>query len=407
MHMDRRRFLATAAGAMFATATAPVHAAHAARNKARIAMICYNRPLHGRPAWLPRDGAAQIPFVAVADLADGTVRRRDAPAGAHLAYGLPDGSGILVCPIDRPRWMLLDAATLDPLYEFDSPAGFAGGGHAVMHDGHLLCVDRDASAAQGNAAATGRVTIRDAGNGHIVGGFSSHGLQPHDIAILPDGKSVAIANYGSLPGARQPGPPKVLQSSIAIVEIASGRLLDLKPAPRADTEIRHLAVSGAWILGLPTQLVDREEAATLPADVRDRAAYPQNGPAGIYAPALPVLSAGGAALEEVAGIDPADAIHGLSCAWDELHKRFLVTFPGSGRIAALNPHGRCLHSVDLARMGCEHPTALVLISDTRIGIINYWRDIVVLDRATLSALPGATLPVAIGGNSHASLLPAG
>lgn len=97
-------------------------------------------------------------------------------------------------------------------------------------------------------AGTGVIGIRDAADGYRqIGEIPSHGIGPHDLRLLSDGRTLAVANGGVLThpdsGRAKLNLPE-MSPSLAYVEAASGRLLAEHRLPPAlhRLSIRHLAV---------------------------------------------------------------------------------------------------------------------------------------------------------------------
>lgn len=118
-------------------------------------------------------------------------------------------------------------------------------GHGVYSaDGNLLYATEN-DIRTGN----GVIGIYDATSSYARRGeFPSHGIGPHDIALLPDGRTLAIANGGlmTLPeSGREVLNPDTMRSTIDLVGGEQGELLvrfELDPSYR-DLSLRHLALT--------------------------------------------------------------------------------------------------------------------------------------------------------------------
>ena len=111
-----------------------------------------------------------------------------------------------------------------------------------------------------NAFETGDgvIGIYDATDGFTrIGEFSSHGMGPHEIVLMPDGKTLCIANGGIRTHPDQ-GRQKLnlptMAPSIALVDTATGSLLSSHalPASLYRLSLRHMAVDASrqlWIGG--------------------------------------------------------------------------------------------------------------------------------------------------------------
>ena len=145
----------------------------------------------------------------------------------------------------------LDLKTLEVRTAFATPAGRHLAGHGLFSpDGALLL-----TAEHDYAATRGVLGIRDAHDFRIVGEIETHGLDPHEIAWLPDGKTLVVANGGILTHPRTYRKKlniPTMDSSLVLIEAASGRLLEQLRLPDHLLSIRHLAVTpdGSVAVGL-------------------------------------------------------------------------------------------------------------------------------------------------------------
>lgn len=120
-------------------------------------------------------------------------------------------------------------------------------GHgAFSADGRLLYVSENDI-----ANARGVVGIYDISGGYIrVGEFSSHGVGPHEIILLSDGETLAVAN-GGIDTAPESGREALnlwsMQPSLVFVNSKSGALVAKHQlAPEVSRlSIRHLAADSA------------------------------------------------------------------------------------------------------------------------------------------------------------------
>ena len=129
--------------------------------------------------------------------------------------------------------------------EFAAPPNRHFYGHGAFGpDGRFLYASENDFAGE-----RGVIGVYDAANGYRrVGELSSHGVGPHEVALLSDGVTLAIANGGIL---TRPDLPRVklnvatMAPSLCYVHRLDGRLLKerrLDPALH-QLGIRHLAVS--------------------------------------------------------------------------------------------------------------------------------------------------------------------
>ena len=115
-------------------------------------------------------------------------------------------------------------------------------GHACYSsDGRTLFVtENDVESGQG------LVTVRDAGDFRLLAEYRTHGVDPHELLLMPDGVTLAVANGGvrTLP---ETGRVKLnrgrIESSLAYLDSRDGRLLGLFPVPSTRLSLRHLALA--------------------------------------------------------------------------------------------------------------------------------------------------------------------
>jgi hypothetical protein len=120
-------------------------------------------------------------------------------------------------------------------------------GHGVFSaDGRLLYATES-----DYERAAGMIGVRDATGGYKqIGEFPAYGMEPHDTALLSDGRTLVIANGGIRThpdsGADELNIPD-MQPSLVYVDVSTGDLLEehrLAPALH-QLSIRHLAVAAS------------------------------------------------------------------------------------------------------------------------------------------------------------------
>jgi uncharacterized protein len=216
------------------------------------------------PAWsLTRalaGGGPEVAFVSSAKRADGThavllldregriVRDFALSARGH-DIALDRASGRAVVFARRPGTFAvgfeLDGAASPQIFTAIEGRHFYGHG-AFSEDGRLLYVSE-------NDIANGRgvIGMYDVNAGYKrVGEFSSHGVGPHEIILLSDGETLAVANGGidTIPDSgREALNLESMQPSLVFVNSRSGALIAKHQlAPEASRlSIRHLAADSA------------------------------------------------------------------------------------------------------------------------------------------------------------------
>lgn len=137
---------------------------------------------------------------------------------------------------------------------FHAPNGrhFFGHGLFIENGRRLLATE--------NAYETGDglIGIYDATNNFArIGEFATGGIDPHDMLLMPDGKTLCVANGGILTHpdtGRQKLNLATMQSSIAFIDHTSGSLIAVQHLPDnlQRLSLRHMALDAAghvWIGG--------------------------------------------------------------------------------------------------------------------------------------------------------------
>ncbi len=126
-------------------------------------------------------------------------------------------------------------------------------GHACFSaDGRvLLTTEADIKNGQG------LIVLRDTDTWRVLSQFPSGGVGPHELAILPDGKTLVVANGGILTHPKQ-GRKKLnlstMRSNLAYIDIACGKILGEFQTPEPKASIRHLAVADDGAVVFASQL---------------------------------------------------------------------------------------------------------------------------------------------------------
>lgn len=221
--IDRRRLLALAAAALLplpARAATPVVASAAA----------------------DFDGG----FLLAAVDAEGALRwRAELPARGHGMARRP-GSGELVAMARRPGRF---AAVLDPgsgarLATLAPAEARSFGGHAVFTpDGRFLLTSEEEAVEE-----RGLIGLRDADGGwRQIAEFSSGGIGPHDLTLLPGGRGLVVANGGittSVETGRAALTDGELDSAVSVLDPRDGgRMHELRvDGELSNLSLRHLSV---------------------------------------------------------------------------------------------------------------------------------------------------------------------
>jgi hypothetical protein len=126
-------------------------------------------------------------------------------------------------------------------------------GHGCFSaDGQILfCSESEISTGKG------KITLRDAQTLTLIGEFDSQGIGPHEIALMPDGNSLVVANGGLLThpnSGREILNLNSMRSSLAYIDIHNGELISEHIVPEAKASIRHLDVASDGTVAIALQV---------------------------------------------------------------------------------------------------------------------------------------------------------
>lgn len=228
MEIDRRRFLALAAAAGLAPATlraagpAPLYVA-ARRAGGRYEAVVLDAQGRDRQV---------VPMPA-----RGHSFALDAARGRAVVFGRQPGFFAVAFHIDGSR---------PPVALQAAPERHFFGHGVFLPDGRrMLATENDYEAGHGVLG----VYDASAGGGYRrIGEFATGGIGPHEVVLLPDGKTLCVANGGIL---THPDYGKLelnldtMRPSLAYMDAADGRLLEQVELPGQyhRLSIRHLALA--------------------------------------------------------------------------------------------------------------------------------------------------------------------
>ena len=182
-------------------------------------------------------------------------------------------------------------------------------GHGVYAgDGALLCATEEAG-----EEGRGVVGCYDPARGYRrVGEFPRHGIGPHEMTVLGEGRTLVVANGGYVTHPDAPGVKldrDRMRPSLALLDARDGRLLEESrlPDPLHRLSLRHLAVGQGDAIAVAAQDEgDSGELAPLVAVWRGRAG-------------LQLLDAGPSVTHRMRGycggaaVDPSGTLLAVSC----------------------------------------------------------------------------------------------
>ncbi len=167
------------------------------------------------------------------------------PARGHAVAVSPDGWTAVICARRPGRFAtVVDLAAGAIAGEIPAAPGRHFYGHAVFAaDGSRLYATENAY-----ALGEGRIGIYDAADGfRRRGEWSSHGVGPHELRLMPDGRTLVVANGGILTHpdtGREKLNLDAMDPCVVLLDASDGRLLERIALPAALSQLstRHLAI---------------------------------------------------------------------------------------------------------------------------------------------------------------------
>jgi hypothetical protein len=327
---------------------------------------------------------------------DGSIRQTLLPVAAHDVEVAPDRSIGVLCSMDGRNHTAFDPDTLEMAALAPSfSEGWNGGGHAVFLDGGRTVVmsERAPTAVyQGKPEAHyGRLTIRDPRTLKIADSYSTHGIDPHDIRLTTDGKYIVAANYGSTVSAKTGAhtvPRNVVEASITVVELSSGKLVDKRKTGRGKVELRHLAAGNLDRIFAIQALYgsDREDARI---HAEDNVAYEADmttEPGQNYMSVATLKYDASRKTIGKMGDRAANRLmrHGLSIRYDERHDQVLASYPTTHQLMIFDgATGAIVERVDTRIFGMRYPCGITLLPDgVHYAVTGHWENLFVFERGS-------------------------
>lgn len=126
-------------------------------------------------------------------------------------------------------------------------------GHGCFSpDGQILyCAESEISSGKG------KITLRDSNTLALIGEFDSHGIGPHEIAMMPDGDTLVIANGGLLThpdSGRTILNLESMRSSLTYINRHSGELISEHYLLEPKASIRHIDVADDGSVAIALQV---------------------------------------------------------------------------------------------------------------------------------------------------------
>ena len=345
---------------------------------------------------------------------DGEVRQALLPAAAHDVEISPDGSVGVMCGFEATDQVAFDPVTLDLAAVAPSfSKGWRGGGHAAyLATGKTVLLSERAprkNPGDGKLEAQyGRITIRDTDTLAILGSYSTHGIDPHDIRLIEDDRYLVIANYGSLPNEKSGKldiPRHVHEACVTIIDMHDGKLVDKRVTDRRRTELRHLAAGGLdRIFAIQARLGNDADGSRVLSGAGQ--AYDEDitsEPGIAYMSAATLKMAKGKPPRRMGSPgDIAEMRHGLSIRYDDRHDQAIASYPSAHRVMVFDgASGAVLQSIDTRKMGLRFPCGITLLPDgVHYAVTGYWENLFVFERGSHRLNREACLYPTFFGHSH-------
>ncbi|MCB1620513.1 MAG: DUF1513 domain-containing protein [Thiothrix sp.] len=212
-------------------------------------------------------------FLTRLELQTGIRCSQATPMRGHALTLLPDGRVLMIGrrPAFTSAIVNLPAPTGtgvdDHLTLLQATAGRHFDGHGCLSaDGGVLFTTENAYDEK-----RGVLGIRDSRTFEHLGEYATHGLDPHDLKLMPDGKTLVVAN-GGIEQHPDFGRRKLnldtMQPSLVYLDMASGQKIDEYRLPDHQLSIRHLTVTDRGEVGVALQYegnLHRSQPASLVA----------------------------------------------------------------------------------------------------------------------------------------------
>lgn len=164
------------------------------------------------------------------------------PGRGHETVLIPHSKSVLVLARRPGTYAVrIDLASGAIMEQVQAAEGRHFYGHGVCStDGRWLITSEN-----DYVHGRGVLVVRDAQSLVVLDEYSSFGIGPHDLALLSDGRTLVVANGGIVSHPDKPRlrlNPQHLDSSLALIDIGSGALIDHFRLPDPHAGIRHLGV---------------------------------------------------------------------------------------------------------------------------------------------------------------------
>jgi hypothetical protein len=173
------------------------------------------------------------------------------PFRAHDTIPLSKGRSLSFARRPHNQMIISDFATKEQrIINANEGRHFYGHGCIDISRNTLFATENDYDNARGV------ISLRDAHNFKQLGEYESCGIGPHDIHLMPDNKTLVVANGGieTHPDfGRRKLNIKTMQPSLTFIDIDSGKKIDEYRLSNHKLSIRHLMVTADGGVAVGTQ----------------------------------------------------------------------------------------------------------------------------------------------------------
>ena len=193
----------------------------------------------------------------------GSAGQREVIATGFRGHGLclsPDGRrAVMMARRPGLEGVELQASGNERVRQFHSRPDRQFQGHACYSgDGKRLFTSETVISDNPLEHGLGRIGIRDADTFEWLGDMSSGGVEPHELRLMPDQRTLVIANGGLRPSpvdGRESIDGEHMQSSLVMLDSISGDIVSTDTLSESKASIRHLdiAADGTVVVALQVQ----------------------------------------------------------------------------------------------------------------------------------------------------------
>ncbi|OSP55927.1 DUF1513 domain-containing protein [Pseudoruegeria sp. SK021] len=197
------------------------------------------------------------------------------PARGHAGAAHPSrAEAVAFARRPGPFALVIDCAAGSVLHHLTPPDGRQFNGHGIFAEGGAVLFTSE----QRSDTSAGVIGIWDVASGYRrIGEVSTHGIGPHDLRLMPDAKTLVVANGGIAtdPSDRTKLNVPTMRSNLSYLD-ATGTLLEqIELSPDLwQNSIRHLAIRRDGLVAFAMQWEGAENAATPLLGLHRRGAPP-------------------------------------------------------------------------------------------------------------------------------------